>query len=293
MNHSAVVCPACGAKVRASRQRCPRCRAFLSETPVDRTQLSNRARTIAIAALAIAVAATLFAWWRNVNQVSPAPNVASRAASQPARPDNVPATTGTSHAELRPEDPPFELPSRVEPVLAGGDALETLRAFQDAIQKDPQDVAALYGAGRTLLKLGRAQEAVGPLKQAMATHPDNWSYAVSYSYAAALAQQWSDAVIGFRAARALRADDAVTSFDLGLATHKAGDPEGAVREYTTATELDRGFASAWLGLGISLDRLGRIGNAVDAYETYLRLLPDGADGAQVRGRLDQLANGPK
>lgn len=286
MKPAAIVCAACGAKVLASRSRCPRCRAVLSEIPVAGTQLPGKVRAIAGVALAIAVVGTSFVLWRNRDQaIPPAPRI------QPAVPQAPSAAlpaTSVENPDIPPRDPAFRLPSDIEPVSGGNVDSRSLERFQTAIERDPQNVLALYGAGRTLLGLGRTAESLGPLKQAMAWRPDNWSYAVTYGYAAALAEQWSEAAAGFRPARTLMPDDATTSFDLALALQKLGDYEGAVREYSTATELAGDMAAARLGLAISLDRLGRNNEAVEAYRASVRLDPDGADAQRIRTRIRKL-----
>jgi Flp pilus assembly protein TadD len=240
----------------------------------------------------MATAVTLFAWWRSGPALTPARPTAPTPAA-PAHRVDVGAAAAAGNGEIRPPAPAFELPSRVEPVPGVSDSADVLQSFQDTILKEPENLLALYGAGRTLLNLGRPQEALGPLGQAMANRPDNWSYAVTYGYAAARAEQWSDALRGLRIAQALRSDDATTHFDLGLLMHKAGDREGAVREYRTAIGLDGKYAPAWCGLAISLDWLGRTEEAIEAYNTWLRLAPEAATAGQVRARRDQLSNGPK
>jgi serine/threonine-protein kinase len=48
-------------------------------------------------------------------------------------------------------------------------------------------------------------------------------------------------------------------------------------------------ASAWRGLGVVSERLGRRADAVNAYRRYLALAPDARDGDSVRERLARLA----
>lgn len=48
---------------------------------------------------------------------------------------------------------------------------EAERAAATALQKDPEELEARYVRGRSLLELGRAQEAVGELEQVLATEP--------------------------------------------------------------------------------------------------------------------------
>ena len=53
--------------------------------------------------------------------------------------------------------------------LADSDPAAASEAFADAVRRAPSNVEANYGYGYTLLKLGRTQEAIGPLCKARNT----------------------------------------------------------------------------------------------------------------------------
>jgi Flp pilus assembly protein TadD len=188
-----------------------------------------------------------------------------------------------------PPDPPFALSSRLSPGPRDGvDDAASLGSFRTAIDRDPQNAAALYGAGSTLLRLRRPYEALPPLKQAVALHGNNGAYVFTYGYAAAMAEQWPDAVAAFRQARTLLPEDPAVSYNLALALEKLGDHRGAAQEYETAIRLDSRATGPRLGLAITLDRLGRVADAIKAYGDCLRLMPAGAEADRVRARMARL-----
>jgi Flp pilus assembly protein TadD len=62
----------------------------------------------------------------------------------------------------------------------------------------------------------------------------------------------------------------------------------AIRHFRDATLQDPRHAAAWRGLGLANERLGRIPEAVEAYDQYLGFAPSAGDAAIVRERLATL-----
>ena len=62
----------------------------------------------------------------------------------------------------------------------------------------------------------------------------------------------------------------------------------AIRHFRDATLRDPRHAAAWRGLGLANERLGRIPEAVEAYDQYLAFAPSAGDAAVVRERLAAL-----
>ena len=72
--------------------------------------------------------------------------------------------------------------------------------------------------------------------------------------------------------------NAVAEYVLGQLAADAKDSATAIRHFTRATQLDTGFAEAYLGLGTSLNTAKRFTDAVPALETYEKLEPDSPTG---------------
>jgi tetratricopeptide (TPR) repeat protein len=286
MTKDTIICARCGAKVPSTRTKCPRCRAVVTDASKSQVQLSKRTAAIAGTVLALAAVATLAILWRGDREpTSTAP--AKPNPSGPGRPADAPSVV--AQTKEAPPDPPFELSSRLLPgPRSGGDDAESLASFRAAIERDPQNAAALYGAGSALLRLRRTREALVPLQQAVALQGDNGSYVFTYGYAAALSEQWSDAAAAFRQACTLLPEDPAPAHDLALALKKLGDYPGAAQQYEAAIRLDSRAVGPRLGLAITLDRLGRRADAIKAYEECLLLMPAGAEADRVRARIGRL-----
>ena len=284
MTNGAIVCPACGAKVSATRTRCPRCRAELTASPApSELQLSGNAGKIAGVVLAVACIATVVILWRSGDEPppeSPAKAVNPVASVKPA----APAVAGV------PTVPTFELARGLSHVPEGADA-ETLARFQRPLESNPQDAAAMYNIGHLFLRQRKPALAVAPLTQAFELKGDNWSYAFSAGYALGLASRFPEAVTAFRAARALEPTDPATSYNLALALQRQGNLEAAAEEYAAAIGLNSAAIPPRLGRAIALDRLGNATQAIAAYEGCLQMMPAGPDADGVRARVAHLRGG--
>jgi tetratricopeptide (TPR) repeat protein len=285
MTQGAIVCAACGAKVRATRTRCPKCRAVLASPLPAEVRVSGPAMKIAGGVLAVVFIAAVVILWRG--EGSPPPAIPQTKPADPSARTLPGPLVGREPAEV-PLAPPFELASALTPVPESTDDAAALAGLQNSLESDSQNAATLYNIGRLLLRLGRPREAVAPLKQALALKGDNWSYAFSAGYALALSEQFSEAVSAFRLARGLMPNDAATSYDLALALQRLGDYAGAAEEYVAAIRLNSGAISPKLGQATSLDRLGKVTEALAAYEECLRLMPPGPEAERVRARVERL-----
>jgi len=97
---------------------------------------------------------------------------------------------------------------------AAGDVATASRIYARAAALAPKDAAAWRGLGRSLLALGRADEAVAPLQTAMALSPDPETTAdldrAQESVATEVQQAYSPAVDGVLSASAARKDLALS-----------------------------------------------------------------------------------
>jgi Flp pilus assembly protein TadD len=74
----------------------------------------------------------------------------------------------------------------------------------------------------------------------------------------------------------------------GTAALLQGRLPDAIRLFREATLAHPGNATAWRGLGLANERLGRGPEAVRAYQRYLRVAPHARDAEEVRGRIGRL-----
>jgi Flp pilus assembly protein TadD len=136
----------------------------------------------------------------------------------------------------------------------------------------PTSALAHSQHGALLLTLGRARDAIAPLQRATElapTHADTWSNLSSALIHLARVDQAVDAAQ--QAARwSNRAPGALAALGAALlAARRFAEAEPVFRELIAAAPA----ADAWNGLGVALERCGRIEDATQAYARALALEP--------------------
>jgi Flp pilus assembly protein TadD len=284
-----VLCPQCGAKVRAGHRRCPRCREKLLGTASGFD--FGRVAPIALGLLFIAALVSGFAFWRQAGEHEEAP--AARAVVES------PSSGSASHARPipRPRGNPVETEiAFIEPSRAGGvaynagDYAGALAQYQDAVRAHPEDAESWSNLGQVLVRLNRAEEAVPHFQHAIGLNGGRWAYHFNLARALGLMGKWPQAAESYRAAQRLYPEDYAIAFNLGLALRKSGDEEGAIEQFRNAIALDPGDPTFHFSLAVSCDRLGRAADAVQAYQRTLELAPDAPEVPQIRARIEALLN---
>lgn len=290
----AIVCEKCGAKLRPGRDRCPRCRAFVTAPDPARAAAESR-KLLKIAGVLVGGFLLLLAglWLRRdaAPAASPARTaVATRSAKRDARAD---ATQRPASGPQPGRDRPF-LDAADEGALAyeAGDLATSLAKFQAAIERNPQDSDSLSNLGQVLIKMNRPADAIPYLSRAVALGPDRWAYQFNLARALGLVGRMDESIQGYRVAQQLFPNDYVTTFNLALALHKQGDEAAAIEQYQKVIVLQPEDASFRKALAISYERLQKAGEAAAAYQEYLRLSPAAPDADKVRARIAELTGAP-
>lgn len=288
----ALNCPSCGTKIRADRDRCPKCRAWLVER--DPAAAARRSRNLAGwgAGLMGAFVLIVGGFWLlgdgDAGAASPPRPVDPFAARRQARPPS-PEPSAAAPEETDPAARPFlDASGSAAVAYARGDYGSALEHYQAAVDKNPDDAESLSNLGQVLVRLGRVEEALPHFERAISLIPERWAYRFNLARAHGLLNRWDEAIAGYRKAQELFPDDYVTTFNLALALHKRGNDAAAVEEYQKAIALAPEDASFRFALALSYERLQKRAEAAAAYQDYLRLAPDAADAERVRARIEQL-----
>jgi Tfp pilus assembly protein PilF len=72
-------------------------------------------------------------------------------------------------------------------------------------------------------------------------------------------------------------DSALLRYSLGTAYQKAGEPERALDHLASAVEQDPGYSAAWKIYGKLLAEVGRLNEAVSAFETGIGVADEKGD----------------
>jgi Flp pilus assembly protein TadD len=298
MSTAAVVCAACGARMKTNRRSCLRCGEALvtieaAAATADASQpLSQRTTTVVGVVATVVVLGLAGVLWRTSRDDLPR-NAAAEAIQAAVRPTTGAArtsTVGDTHGAV----PSYEPASFIDETRRGGAAFvsgdfEAARAtYERAVAKRPNDPDALNSLGQALVRLGRVDEAIAQFEHAVQVAPETW--APHFNLAAAEGQRgnWDRAVAEYREAARRFADDYVTQFNLALALHKKGDETAAIAEYENAIRLAPGEPSFHVALAVSLEKVGRVDDAVREYRVALEMDPDFADAASVKAHVEAL-----
>lgn len=102
-------------------------------------------------------------------------------------------------------------------------------------------------------------------------------------------QHWANARAAYDAATKLTKEfDAPTQTDRSYATLQSNEPTEAIKIVTAVTKKAPTFAPAWEHLGLYLEAVGRLDEAVPAFRKYLALDPKGQNATYIKGRLDAI-----
>jgi tetratricopeptide (TPR) repeat protein len=261
----AVICAACGAKVKGDRARCPRCREPLVARQQATAAPSNRWVTAGIVAGCLVVGGFSIVLINSSRSRSAAP--ATRAAVSTTTAQAPRAAAQRASETIANERSPAVATSGLiagEKAYDSGNLDAALQAFQAAAAANPSDPRTLNNLGQVLVRLGRAQDAVPYFNRAVQLEPDSWSYQFNRARAYAQLQQWGPAIGGYQRASQLFPDDYATQYNLAKALQASGDLNSAVTAYEKAIALAPGQSEFQLSYGLALEAAARRQDAVAA-----------------------------
>ena len=169
--------------------------------------------------------------------------------------------------------------------LALGRTAEGLAYLTKAVQYHPTNPWMLGVLGAGLIQANRAREAIPYLQRALTVDPQFAPAWMILGVARAQGREFDEAVRLFRKVRALRPDSPDAPIQIGRILLDQGRPAEALVEFQAALEADPAHPVATWAMAMTLDRLGRGGEARHVWER-LRDLPGGEPYRQmVEGRL--------
>lgn len=123
--------------------------------------------------------------------------------------------------------------------LLGEDKLtEALAEFSKAVDADPNSATALSAVGYTYLQMGKAKEAVEPLKTATTSEGVNWRVYTYLGMAYRELGSYPEATANLRQAVDLNPTLAAVVTELGITYFAAGDYKNALQSFTRAEQLE-------------------------------------------------------
>jgi tetratricopeptide (TPR) repeat protein len=171
-------------------------------------------------------------------------------------------------------------------------AQKEIQTYQDQRASDESKLEASMKASQADddLKNDKVQDAIGHLKEAIATQPDN----ATFKYKLALALHQAGDADGERAqleqAIQLNPDLAGAQNELGYVLSRSGDSDGAIQHFRSAVHAAPGYIDAWINLSAELAMARQFPEARDAIAMALRLEPDNERAQKLNDRLSHDAS---
>jgi predicted O-linked N-acetylglucosamine transferase (SPINDLY family) len=161
--------------------------------------------------------------------------------------------------------------------LQAGDFAGAEFLCEEVLRQAPRNPDALYLLGGSRIALGRARDALPPLKLAVATEPGNGAALEHLGLAHLILGEYPDAERALREAAALPGAPASALMRLAIAILEQGRAAEAVPVLRRALALNPQDTSCYLNLGRALAHTGDAAAAREAFETVLRLEPGHLD----------------
>jgi len=287
---AAVICAACGAKVKSGRVKCLRCGEPLvarQDVPVSASRPIPW-KTVGLITGCVVVSGVAVMLTGRLTQSSP--STSSSLDASPAL--NAPPRSATgSTSRVGGPDPASTAVSDLiagEQAYVSGNIDASVQQLQRAVDANPNDPRALNDLGQVLVRTGRAREATAYLDKVVSLKPNSWTYQFNRARAYAQLEEWGQAIEGYRAAARLFPDDYATQYNLAKALQAAGNIGDALAAYEKAIELAPGQPDFQLSYGLALETAKRPQDAAAAYRRYLELEPNSPQAEKVKAHLTAL-----
>jgi tetratricopeptide (TPR) repeat protein len=285
---AAVICAACGAKVKSGRVKCLRCGEPLvawQDAPIAPARPIPW-KTVGLISGCVVVGGVAIMLTGRSTRSSPSTSSTSLDVARAVNAPPPPASVSTSKASG--PDPASTAASDLiagQQAYVSGNIDASVQQLQRAADANPNDPLALNDLGQVLVRTGRAREAITYLDKAVSLKPDSWTYQFNRARAYAQLEDWGQAVEGYRTAARLFPDDYATQYNLAKALQASGNIADALAAYEKAIELAPGQSDFQLSYGLALETAKRPQDAAAAYRRYLELEPNSSQAEKVKAHL--------
>lgn len=150
---------------------------------------------------------------------------------------------------------------------------EAIKAYRQAIARDPNDAHPYNNLGTTLRSLNRQEEAIEAYRQAIARDLDYANPFYGLGHALLFLRKNEEAVQALRQSVALDPKTIYHLYDFGHTLRLQGRHEQAIAEYQMVIALNPEFSRAYCSLGDALGSLERYEEAAKAYQQAIECNP--------------------
>jgi tetratricopeptide (TPR) repeat protein len=150
---------------------------------------------------------------------------------------------------------------------------EALKAFDKALEINPQFAEVLINRGIALNNLARYEEALEDFEKAMEINPDFAEAWTGKGVALYYLGRYKEALEAFEKAIEINPQYANAWYNKGITLDKLKKYEEALKAFEKAIEINPQYADAWNNKGVTLGHLKRYEDALKAFEKAIKIDP--------------------
>jgi len=150
----------------------------------------------------------------------------------------------------------------------------TTQALQQSVASQPESYTALVGLGNTYMDWAAELQSQGSTASAGAALP-----------------LWTSAKDAYGKALAVKPGESAVEGDFAITMFNLGDTKGAIIKAEEVLKRDPKFGPMWFNVAIFYANTGQTEKAINAYEQYLKVEPNGAQKDAATAALQQLKSG--
>jgi len=155
-----------------------------------------------------------------------------------------------------------------------GNMKEAEHYFRKSVEQNPGFVNALNNLGILLARDKKTGEALGLFKKALEINPDLAQTHMNIGLAYSLEKNYEKGIFHIKESIRLNPQYTSATYNLALILMEKGDLEEGTLYLKKTLALDPSQPEVCLKLGEAYNKLGKIRDAIGAYESALRLIPD-------------------
>ncbi|HEY2827360.1 MAG TPA: tetratricopeptide repeat protein, partial [Pirellulales bacterium] len=151
---------------------------------------------------------------------------------------------------------------------------DALKLWQDTLYFQPDDGVANNNLGLELLNLGRASEAISPLKKALQFDPNHLEARVNLGTAFMKTGRMQEAMEQFQQVVEADPENAPARCDLGIVLGKLGRHQEAIEQLQMASKIAPSNSLVLNNLGLALVKVERLPDAIEQFRRALEIDPN-------------------
>jgi tetratricopeptide (TPR) repeat protein len=198
---------------------------------------------------------------------------------------NITMEEGKYYISEAPGDKDFKLGNES---FQAGNFEGAVKAYEEAIKKEPGEPIYYNNLGICLNKLGKYEEAIGAFKKMLELQPASFNANKSVGELYGILNNYQEALPYFIKATEINPSEPDAFYDLGACLMNLQDYPKALEAFSRVKELKPDYAKAYYQAGMIYVNQNRKDEAIVDLEKFLALAPEDANAGLARNILEYL-----